>query len=105
MKKLIIFGLVAVALAATILVIAYQAVHAGIGNPSRQLGLAAYDQQTAPTLIPTPPPLVAPGVSATATEARILPPVGSNAGLVLAASVLVLIIIGGVLGARSRQKH
>jgi hypothetical protein len=38
-------------------------------------------------------------------EARILPPVGSNAGLVLGASVLVLIIVGGVLGARLREKH
>ena len=38
-------------------------------------------------------------------EARIMPPVWSNAGLVLGASVLVLIIVGGVLGARLRRKH
>ena len=38
-------------------------------------------------------------------EARVLPAVGSNAGLVIGASVLVLIIIGGVLGARRRQNH
>jgi LPXTG-motif cell wall-anchored protein len=35
----------------------------------------------------------------------VLPPIGSNAGLVIGASVLVLIIIGGVLGARRRQNH
>lgn len=36
---------------------------------------------------------------------RTLPPVGSNSGLVIGASVLVLIIIGGVLGSRRRLKH
>jgi hypothetical protein len=39
-------------------------------------------------------------------ETRVLPPVGGNAGLVLGASVLVLIIIGGVmLFSRRRPKH
>ena len=39
-------------------------------------------------------------------EPRILPAVGGNAGLVIGASVLVLIIIGGVvLTARRRAKH
>jgi hypothetical protein len=38
-------------------------------------------------------------------ESRILPPVGNNAGLVLGASVLVLIIIGAVIGLRRREKH
>ena len=39
-------------------------------------------------------------------EDRILPPVGSNAILVLGASVLVMIIIGGVMfSARRRSKH
>jgi hypothetical protein len=36
---------------------------------------------------------------------RVLPPVGKNAGLIVGASVLVLIIIGGVLGSRRRVKH
>jgi hypothetical protein len=40
-----------------------------------------------------------------AQDSRELPAVGSNAGLVIGASVLVLIIIGGVLGSRRRQKH
>jgi hypothetical protein len=39
------------------------------------------------------------------SESRMLPPVGSNSGLVIGASVLVLIIIGGVLGSRRRDKH
>ena len=38
-------------------------------------------------------------------ESRVLPPVGSNAGLVIGASVLVLIIIGGVLGSQRKPKH
>ena len=39
-------------------------------------------------------------------EERILPPVGGNAWLVLGASVLVLIIIGGVmLFSRKKSKH
>lgn len=59
--------------------------------------------ETAPTLIPTVTPST---ITANVTpEARILPPVGSNAGLLVGASVLVLIIIGGVLGARLRRKH
>ncbi len=105
MKKLILFGLVAVVLAVATIVIGFHSANADYGKSDAQLVLAANEQQAAPTLRPTAPPMVAPGVTATATEARILPPVGSNAGLVLAASVLVFIIIGGVLGARSRQKH
>ena len=39
-------------------------------------------------------------------EPRVLPPVGGNAGLVLGASVLVLIIIGGVIFSSKRKpKH
>ncbi len=40
-----------------------------------------------------------------ASESREMPPVGHNAGLVIGASVLVLIIISGVLGSRRREKH
>jgi hypothetical protein len=54
----------------------------------------------------TPMPTVTTPVALIQTPAdRVLPPVGSNAGLVLGASVLVLIIIGGVLGSRRRLKH
>ena len=39
-------------------------------------------------------------------EERILPPVGGNAGLVIGASVLVLIILGGVMFfSRKKSKH
>lgn len=63
----------------------------------------AGEQLAAPTLIPT----VSPSFPEIETpESRVLPPVGGNAGLVLAASVLVLIIIGGVvLSSRRKLKH
>jgi len=53
---------------------------------------------------PTQTPTVA---SETTTPAdRVLPPIGGNAGLVLGASVLVLIIIAGVgFTSRRRAKH
>jgi hypothetical protein len=56
------------------------------------------DQTLAPTVSPSLVVVETP-------ESRELPPVGSNAGLVIGASVLVLIIIGGVLGSRRREKH
>ena len=56
--------------------------------------------------VETPVPTITPSVAAIETpESRVLPPVGRNAGLVIGASVLVLIIIGGVLGSRRRQNH
>jgi hypothetical protein len=63
---------------------------------------SARDQLAAQTPIPTDSPSIA--LTATA-ESRVLPPVGSNAGLVIGASVLVLIIIGGVLGSQWKKKH
>jgi hypothetical protein len=54
----------------------------------------------------TPVPTDTPAIVLVETPAdRVLPPVGSNASLVVSASLLVLIIIGGVLGARRRVKH
>jgi hypothetical protein len=54
----------------------------------------------------TPIPTVSPSLVAVDNpESRTLPPVGRNAGLVIGASVLVLIIIGAVLGIRRREKH
>jgi hypothetical protein len=53
----------------------------------------------------TPMPTDSVSVSVNANGDRQLPPVGSNSGLVIGASVLVLIIIGGVLGSRRRIKH
>jgi hypothetical protein len=54
----------------------------------------------------TPVPAVSASQEVVDTQdSRELPLVGSNAGLVIGASVLVLIIIGAVLGTRRRQKH
>jgi hypothetical protein len=59
------------------------------------------NQQAAQTPIPTELP-----PSSETPELRVLPSVGGNAGLVLGATVLVLIIIGGViLSSRWRGKH
>jgi len=57
-----------------------------------------------PVLLPTEQPIL---IDATATPPdRTLPPIGGNAGLVLGASVLVLIIIGGVVFiSRRKAKH
>jgi hypothetical protein len=62
----------------------------------------AIEQLAAKTPLPTAPP-VSQGYPT--PESRVLPPVGNNAGLVIGASVLVLIIIGGVLAARRKPKH
>ena len=59
-------------------------------------------QQAASTAVPTDSQS---GTASVTPESRLLPPIGSNAGLVIGASVLVLIIIGGVLGSRRRQNH
>jgi hypothetical protein len=63
---------------------------------------SASSLQVEQTLVPTVSPSA---VEAETQDSRELPPVGSNAGLVIGASVLVLIIIGGVLGSRRRKKH
>ena len=71
-------------------------------NQFQGIRQSAIGQQAVVTLIPT----VTPSAAVIGTpESRVLPPVGSNAGLVIGASVLVLIIIGGVLGTRRRQNH
>lgn len=68
----------------------------------RRMVLSNNNQQAEQTPLPT----VSPSLVADETpDSRVLPPVGSNAGLVIGASVLVLIIIGGVLGSRRREKH
>jgi len=65
---------------------------------------AAIDRSATPPVIPTTTPVFL-DATVTPTE-RVLPHVGGNAGLVLGASVLVLIIIGGVvLTSRKKAKH
>jgi hypothetical protein len=73
-------------------------------NPliDRQMAQSSSHLRAYQTLLPT----VAPSQELVETSnSRTLPPVGSNAGLVIGASVLVLIIIGGVLGSRRKEKH
>ncbi len=66
------------------------------------ISLSKSGQQAASTPVPTDSQSATVSVT---PESRLLPPIGSNAGLVIGASVLVLIIIGGVLGVRARAKH
>lgn len=64
----------------------------------------AIDSTATPIPLPTVTPVILAGT--TTPPDRILPPIGGNAGLVLGASVLVLIIIGGVvLTSRRKAKH
>jgi hypothetical protein len=72
------------------------------GEQFQAVMVSMSDQQAAETPISTESTSVA--VIET-PESRLLPPVGSNAGLVIGASVLVLIIISGVLSSRRRQNH
>src|SRR5512136_1945383 len=65
-------------------------------------GAALLNQQLDPT--PSPGLTASPRTTPTPTG-RVMPAVGSNAGLLIGASVLVLIIIVGVLTARKRQYH
>ncbi len=62
----------------------------------------ARQQSAAQTPNPTQPPVILDGPT---PEARLLPAVGSNAGLVLGASLLVMIIIGGVVLSSRRKRN
>lgn len=75
---------------------------AQVGNNQNPSALGD-SQQASATLIPTLPAVYLNGEPI--PETRVLPPVGSNAGMVLGAIILVLIIIGGVLSARLKPKH
>jgi hypothetical protein len=67
-----------------------------------QAGRQSISQQL---LTQTPIPTVSPTLLVTDTPApRVLPPVGDNAGVVCGASILVLIIIGGVVLSSRRKK-
>ena len=100
MKNKFLFGLIFVLVGLTICGV-------NTNNASAYLteqvdGQLTRHQQAALTPIPTSSPSI---IGEKTPESRVLPPIGSNAGLVIGASVLVLIIIGGVLGARRRQNH
>ncbi len=75
---------------------------AHVSEQDRQTLLSAGNLQVEQTPVPEI------SVSQEGVDAQVsreMPSVGSNAGLVIGASVLVLIIIGGVLGSRRREKH
>jgi len=77
-------------------------VHAQINVRHARIAQSIAGVQAAPTKVST----LSPTEEVNETpEKRELPPVGRNAGLVIGASVLVLIIISGVLGTRRRSKH
>jgi hypothetical protein len=100
MKNHLLSGLIIILAGLAILGISSQNASAHL----REQGIRQFtrDQQAALTPIPT----ISPSIAVIATpESRVLPPVGSNAGLVIGASVLVLIIIGGVLSARRKPNH
>ncbi len=105
MNKYKLFGLISFLLAFLVISVGCQQARETASTHGQEALLPLVNQQSSPTLRPTSPPMVAPGITATASASRTLPPVGANAGLVIGASVLVLIIIGGVLSARLRSKH
>jgi hypothetical protein len=73
-------------------------------NTSSSLRLSGHALSLTQTPFPTTSAVLPTDIDA--TQARILPAVGSNAGLVLGATVLVLIIIAGVIiSSRWRGKH
>ena len=102
MKNNLLFGLIIFLAGLVILGASSQNASAYFTGHEQVIRQSAGDLQAAATLIPTVSPSI---VVEETPEARVLPPVGSNAGLVIGASVLVLIILGGVLGARRKPKH
>ncbi len=101
MKKYVLIGAMAILASLIIIASGYQKVSAS-ASQGKTDQLLIVNQQAGPTPIPTEA-TVAEGEPT--PESRVLPPVGTNAGLVIGASLLVLIIIGGVLSSRLRSKH
>ncbi len=102
MKKQLIPGILILLLGLAALAGSAQAALAKPSAGTHGSGLQEYHLLAAATPLPTPNPIV---IGSPTPPDRVLPPVGRNAGLVIAASVLVLIIIAGVLSARLRPKH
>ena len=102
MKNRQLLGLVIVLVGLIILVASSQNASANFRGQFQGNRLTEIDQQ----IVETPVVTLSTSVAVIETpESRVLPPVGSNAGLVIGASVLVLIIIGGVLGSLRKPKH
>ncbi len=92
---IIFFGLILLSIQA-------QQANARITEQILEDKLPVNNQQAAQTLIPTVTPST---IGIQVGEPRTLPAVGGNAGLVIAASVLVLIIIGGVMLSSRRKSE
>jgi hypothetical protein len=102
MKKIIVIGLILLILGWAIAGIFWQHARAA-GYRDFIEGSSDKSEQPAQNLTATATPSI---TAEEPAEPRVLPPVGGNAGLVLGASVLVLIIIGGVIFSSKRKpKH
>lgn len=102
MKNHLLFLLIFALTGVVILGLRSENASANFSGQFQGIKQSAGEQQAVETLVPTVSP---PEVVVETPELRVLPPIGRNAGLVIGASVLVLIIIGGVLGSRRREKH
>ena len=103
MKKYRLIGLIFLMMGWAILGIFLQNARAADHKDFIEGSLSRSGQLAAQTLVATASPSV---IEPEPPEPRVLPPVGGNAGLVFGASVLVLIIIGGVIFSSKRKpKH
>lgn len=102
MKKHFLLGSIVILVGLVLYTTGYRAARADLVEEDAAYTRSTSDQVATPTLRPTTEPIF---IGSPTPETRVLPPVGSNAGLVIGASVLVLIIIGGVLTSRLRRKH
>jgi hypothetical protein len=102
MKKQLIFYLIILLVCLVGLAGSDQRAKANYEANIPRVGLQGYHLLAATTPLPTVQPIPA---DYPTPEDRTLPPVGRNAGLVIGAGVLVLIILIGVFSARLRAKH
>ncbi len=97
MKKPIILGIIIILMG-----LAFLSVEGRAAKAFSDTDKGEYHLLAAATPLPTAESIPIEGPTPTA---RILPPVGRNAGLVIGAGMLVLIIFIGVLSSRLRSKH
>ncbi len=102
MKKTIILGLIIILFGLMCLSAGGQAAQANYQADAHGTAGHEYHLLAAATPLPTAESIP---ISGPTPEPRVLPPVGRNAGLVIGAGVLVLIILIGVLSSRLRSKH
>ncbi len=102
MKKLIIPGIIFALFGLMVLSVGGSTAEAKKEAHLPEAASREYHLLAAATPLPTSVPIP---IGSTTPEPRVLPPVGRNAGLVIGAGVLVLIILFGVLGSRLRTKH